>query len=215
MKDDFAESDLRAKQSFSTNRSKKNYPSEAQVEKEFFYDNEWNSLVPGVVWAYLLSNVCKSSDISRQSLEKGSIPIPRFMGKGTGILEALLILSVVNLPFGSGDVAVESNNKLGLIFTAPYDVLIYRDFFKKSDFQLTNTTIVRCNLYSNIQRGDKKYITDEDPLWTDAVYQCDIVLTNLTAVEQQYQVNNLLNFIKYRYCSKSHKAVSQSMTTEL
>jgi hypothetical protein len=189
LKTDYAEEDLKAKQPFTSYAlNNNNVPSDAQTEKEFFYDGEWRNFTPGVVWAYMLNNICANDDYSRASLEKNGLPLPKFMPKGTGILESLLLLAFVDLPFGSGKVKVTSNNKLGLLFNAPHNSLIYRDFFKKSEFSLTNTTIVRCNLLSDFKHTTQKYIPEDHVIWTDAVYRCEVVVTNLTAIEQTYQI---------------------------
>ena len=112
--------------------------------------------------------------------------MPKFMPKGASILETILLISVIDLPYRSGNVKIESNQGLGMIITSPYQCLIYKDFFKKSEFNLTNTTIVRVNLES-VARSQKKILQQGDPLWTDATYQCNIIITNLTAVEQDFQ----------------------------
>lgn len=115
------------------------------------------------------------------------IPLPKFMPKGANILEAILLISIVDLPYRSGNVKIESDGGLGMVIKSPHQALIYRDFFKKSDFHLTNTTIVRVNLHS-ISNSNKKLLQEGDPLWTDAMYSCTIIITNLTAVEQDFTV---------------------------
>jgi hypothetical protein len=107
------------------------------------------------------------------------------MPKGTGILETLLLLAVLDLPLRSGNTRISSNNSLGIVLQPAEDCIIYRDFFKKSPFNITNTTIVKNNIFSSIRAGNN-YLSDGDPLWTDAVYQCHTVITNLTAVEQTF-----------------------------
>jgi hypothetical protein len=126
--------------------------------------------------------------LSRETLAKLKVPLPKFIPKGLGILESLLLLAVLDLPFGSGNAKIESNKKMGLIINAPYDMVIYRDFFKKSDFQITNTTIVRCKTKTTFQRIVKPYVEENDVLWTDAIYSNEVIVTNLTAVEQTYKV---------------------------
>lgn len=146
----------------------------------------WKTLNPNLVWAYLLSNICQNGDINRESVEKmRGLPLPKFVPKGANILETILLMSVIDLPFRSGNVKVESNQGLGMVISSPYECLIYKDFFKKSEFNLTNTTIVRVNLYS-VGGYQKKILQPGDPLWTDAIYECSIVITNLTAVEQDF-----------------------------
>mmetsp|Transcript_28493 Transcript_28493/g.25357 ORF Transcript_28493/g.25357 Transcript_28493/m.25357 type:complete len:222 (+) Transcript_28493:1621-2286(+) len=189
IKEDFSDKDLQVSSNFDSISQKRSEdrPSNCQVEREFYYESEWNSLKPNIIWAYILQEICKDGSINRETVEKlRGLPMPKFMPKGASILETILLISVIDLPYRSGNVKIESNQGLGMIITSPYQCLIYKDFFKKSEFNLTNTTIVRVNLES-VARSQKKILQQGDPLWTDATYQCNIIITNLTAVEQDFQ----------------------------